>query len=108
MFFLGVSAHMFMYLLFPALIVIWLYFKGVAGHSEISSLVPEKVECACSYYPTVDLMKKSVYQIRKQLQYPQKKERVTHERAVRIAYFPLLPQSPTLKNSSRRAPPFLL
>lgn len=48
MFFLGISAHLFMYLLFPTLVIIWFYFKGVAGSPETIVSFPEKVEYSYS------------------------------------------------------------
>ena len=48
MFFIGISAHLFMYLLFPMLIVIWFYFKGIAGKSEDHFLFSEPIECTYS------------------------------------------------------------
>lgn len=43
MFFLGISAHLFIYLLVPALLVVCFYFRGVPGNSEAITLLPEIV-----------------------------------------------------------------
>lgn len=41
MFLVGISAHLLIYLLVPAFLVVCLYFKGTAGNPEIPVLVPE-------------------------------------------------------------------
>ena len=104
MFFLGVSAHMFMYLLFPALIVVWLYFKGIAGNSETMIRVSERVECSYS-------IPKLVVQI-----VPcQIKEKLNHKKnvlSIPIAcrerlkrYQSIVYIQPILQNQILRAPP---
>ena len=65
MFLVGISAHLLIYLLVPALLVVCLYFKGTAGNSEIPVLVPEVrvYEQNISCYSSEDTY---VYSIRKQ------------------------------------------
>ncbi len=41
MFLVGISAHLLIYLLVPAFLVVCFYFKGTTGNPEISVLVPE-------------------------------------------------------------------
>lgn len=41
MFFLGVSAHLFIYFLVPAFLIACFYFKGIQGSSEMAELSPE-------------------------------------------------------------------
>lgn len=43
MFFLGMSAHIFIYLLVPAFLVVCFYFRGVAGSPEVDPILPEVV-----------------------------------------------------------------
>lgn len=43
MFFLGISAHLLIYLLVPAFLVIYFHFSGIQGHPEAVAFVPEKV-----------------------------------------------------------------
>lgn len=45
MFFLGASAHLFIYLLIPAFIIICCYYRGVAGTPEVNSALTETVVC---------------------------------------------------------------
>ena len=43
MFFLGASAHLFIYLLIPAFIIVCYYCRGVAGTPEVNSALTETV-----------------------------------------------------------------
>lgn len=43
MFFLGISAHLFIYLLVPAFLVVCFYFRGTTGSPEVITLLPETV-----------------------------------------------------------------
>lgn len=45
MFFLGISAHLFIYLLVPAFLVVCFYFRGTYGSPEVSSLLPGTTIC---------------------------------------------------------------
>ena len=41
MFFLGMSAHLFIYLLVPAFLIVCFYFRGAAGSPEVDPILPE-------------------------------------------------------------------
>lgn len=43
MFFLGISAHLFIYLLVPAFLVVCFYFNGIPGNSEVITLLPKVI-----------------------------------------------------------------
>ena len=43
MFFLGMSAHLFIYLLVPAFLIVCFYFRGAAGSPEVDPILPEAV-----------------------------------------------------------------
>lgn len=43
MFFLGISAHLFIYLLVPAFLVVCFYFRGTKGIPEVSNLFPGNI-----------------------------------------------------------------
>lgn len=43
MFFLGISAHLFIYLLVPAFLVVCFYFRGTMGNPEVTNLLPGNI-----------------------------------------------------------------
>lgn len=43
MFFLGISAHLFIYLLVPAFLLVCFYFRGTSGNPEAVTLLPEAI-----------------------------------------------------------------
>lgn len=76
MFFLGVSAHLFIYFLVPAFLMACFYFKGIQGSSEMAELSPEvsfiehticlnQTEAICIYerfcFPKKKQTKKIIY-----------------------------------------------
>lgn len=107
MFFLGVSAHLFIYLLVPAFLVVCFYFKGIAGSSEVTGSFPETVvyehvipRCSGKTY---------IYQIQQQQISQSKAENNTEFATLSccicfpsIFYFP-----PAITRTALRAPPVL-
>lgn len=61
MFFVGISAHLFIYLLVPAFLIVCFYFKGITGHSEAITLLPEAVVCEHTVQHSTE--KTYIYQI---------------------------------------------
>jgi len=108
MFFLGISAHLFIYLLVPAFLMVCFYFRGVTGQSETVSMFPEAV--VCEHTVRRDSEKTYVYQTGKQ-------QSVSLEKLLPIsvssAPLPLdclstIYFQPDLKSRTLRAPPCML
>lgn len=64
MFFLGISAHLFIYLLVPAFLIVCFYFRGVKGNSEVALPLPKVI--VYEYKSPVSSEKTYVYCIEKQ------------------------------------------
>lgn len=106
MFFLGISAHLFIYLLVPAFLVVWFYFRGTAGNPEAITLLPETI----IYEHTVRISAEKAYFYR-----VEKQQKVVRQTTVfpdeELAYSPILSYdsvyylSPALTQKALRAPP---
>jgi len=66
MFFLGMSAHLFIYLLVPAFLIVCFYFRGAAGSPEVDPILPEAV--VYQQTGTSSFEKAYFYQVEKQEQ----------------------------------------
>lgn len=106
MFFLGVSAHLFIYLLVPAFLVVCFYFKGIAGASEVTGSFPEtvvyeQVVSRCSE-------KTYIYQTQKQQQISQPKAENNTEFVTLsfcICFSPIFYLPPAITCVALRSPP---
>ena len=106
MFFLGISAHLFIYLLVPAFLVVCFYFRGTTGSPEVITLLPEMIvyeSVACHSSEKV-----YVYMAAKQ----QENVRQTSDfndtfipQAILPHYRSIFYSKPTLKQRALRAPP---
>ncbi len=110
MFFLGISAHLFIYLLLPAFLGIYFYFKGVAGNPKVDSLLSETVICreAKSQVSQSDYFYELLFQKENK---SHKKETInvtevfSFDLPVYLVWF--LP-TPIVKHQALRAPPHLI
>lgn len=64
MFFLGISAHLMIYLLVPAFLIVFFYFKGLSGTLEVSDSLP--VTAIYEFSPASGITANSyIYEIQK-------------------------------------------
>ena len=94
MFFLGMSAHLFIYLLVPAFLIVCFYFRGAAGSPEVDPILPEAV--VYQQTGTSSFEKAYFYQVEKQEQETYSKAEVFQS----VFYL-----SPALTHLLLRAPP---
>lgn len=64
MFFLGISAHLFIYLLVPAFLIVCFYFRGAKGSPEVAQPLPNVI--VYEYKSVVSSERTYVYRIEKQ------------------------------------------
>lgn len=108
MFILGASAHILIYLLVPAFLIVCLYFNGKPGSPEISDLLPVFV----MHEPQVQTINtKDTYIYGVSQQQPEKKtERKFHTFIPPVFHFCTVSayQSLEMNNNTLRAPPVLI
>lgn len=109
MFFVGISAHLFIYMLVPAFLVVCFYFKGIAGPSEVAGSFPETVvyEHVMHRYSE----KTYVYQLQKQQQVFQPKVENNTKfvpLSFGICFPPIFYLPPAITCTALRAPPVSL
>lgn len=107
MFFLGVSAHLFIYLLVPAFLVVCFYFRGTAGNPEAVTLLPEVV-CYEHTIPSFSVTT-YIYQIKQEEVTEKQKEDTTEIflSSVLPFYQPKFLPAFSLTTQGLRAPPYL-
>lgn len=108
MFFIGISAHLFIYLLVPAFLIVCFHFGGTVGSSELSSLAPNTI--AYEHRIPVSSSKTYVYCIEKQQEAVQEEKFTFPELpAASLDFHDLSPAylTPLLQGKCLRAPPFL-
>lgn len=107
MFFLSISAHLFIYLLVPAFLIVCFHFGGTVGGSELSSLAPSTI--AYEHVIPVSSGKTYVYCVEKQQEAGLEEEFAFPELpAVSPGFHDLSPAylMPSLEGKCLRAPPF--
>lgn len=104
MFFLGTSAHLFIYLLIPAFIIVCCYCRGVAGTPEVNSALTETVVYKSFYNSSEKLTCFFQAEIKKQQK--QKRIFIFYEKSNDIIpYFADIYYSPIIQQLHLRAPP---
>jgi len=109
MFFLGISAHLMIYLLVPAFLIVFFYFKGIPGSPEAGDLLPVVVAYE---HPLAAVSDKSyVYTAGQQAE--TSPSRKTDYRVCEVTPKAVCPvytrgfyKSPLICNLALRAPPF--
>lgn len=108
MFFIGVSAHILIYLLVPAFLIVCLYFNGKPGTPETSNLLPVFV----MYEPqaqTINTKDTYVYGVTQQ-QPEEKTENKFNTFTLPVFHFCTVSayQSVEMNDNTLRAPPVLI
>ena len=109
MFFLGLSAHMFIYLLVPAFLIVCLYFRGTGGNPEAISLLPESI--AYEHRIMSGIEQNHTYIVRKWKRESDKKTDCIPEFSEKSDFFPPSSEVYSLYNPSSvglRAPPAMM
>ena len=104
MFFLGMSSHLFIYLLVPAFLIVCFYFRGAAGSPEVDPILPEAV--VYQQTGTSSFEKAYFYQVEKQEQKTYSKVEVFCDCKPDLPLFQsVFYLSPALTHLLLRAPP---
>lgn len=109
MFFLGISAHLFIYLLVPAFLIVCFYFRGIAGNPEVNPILPEAIVYEYSYSSFSE--ETFIYQIEKKEKPSFSLCDINFEYRVEVilpAYQSGFYLSPVLSGKPLRAPPFFI
>ena len=108
MFFLGISAHLFIYLLLPAFLMVCFYFRGTSGNPEVIPSLPETIVYEHRAQQTTEdtyVYQEEKYQAALQAPAIDSPENITDTAlpiADAVSYL-----SPFLHSSGLRAPPVL-
>lgn len=107
MFFLGVSANLFIYLLFPAFFIVCCYCRGIVGSPEVNTVLSETVTYK-SFSKASE--KQTCFFLTEKTKRQKQKQSVifSQKRSDIIPYFADIYHSPIVRQLHLRAPPSYL
>lgn len=109
MFFIGISAHIFIYFLVPAFLVVCLFFNGKSDTLEVADFLPVCVMHE-SQVTAINLNDTYIYEV-SECVFPEEKEDFTFQVFIPLVGFPdtvIGYRSPEIDGHSLRAPPAVI